>query len=71
MKYNTELCYLRNTRVQNCVNDLANYKITMYFEFDLPLSTPTGEWINVYFSIQDPTNLELNGFRYIGSTSDM
>ena len=33
LKYNTELCYLRNTRVSNCVNDNANKKITMYFEF--------------------------------------
>lgn len=39
----------------------------MFFEFDLPL----GEWINVYFSIQNPTDLELNGFRYKGSYSDV
>lgn len=67
MKYNTELCYLRSTRVAKCENDFANKKITMYFEFELP----TTEWINVYFSIQNPTNKELNGFEYIGSDSDM
>lgn len=37
---NTELCYLRSTRVQKCVNDYTNYKITMYFEFDLPITSP-------------------------------
>jgi hypothetical protein len=39
----------------------------MFFEFDLPELTP----INVYFSIQDPTSLEKNGFKYIGSDSDV
>jgi hypothetical protein len=58
---------LRNTRVQKCENDFDNKKITMFFEFDLPLT----EWINVYFSIQDPMNREINGFRYVGSDSDI
>ncbi len=66
LNYDKPVCYFDNTRVQRCTLDTANQKIYMDFAFPIYNSKP----INVYFSILDPRDPSINGFKYNG-TSDI
>lgn len=52
--------------MQRCTLDTTNKIIYMEFSFAVPAGKP----IHVYFSILDPRQPHLNGFRYNG-TSDI
>lgn len=61
--YYKPICYLNNNRVIKCTLNSVTNSVTMKFAF----AVPSGVAVNVYVSVLDPRNHDINGFRYIGS----
>lgn len=61
--YYKPICYLNNNRVIKCSLSSATNTITMKFLF----TVPAGVAVNVYVSMLDPRNHDINGFRFIGT----
>lgn len=58
--YFKPICYLNNNRVIQCSLSSLTNTITMKFAF----SVPSGVAVNVYVSMLDPRNPDINGFKY-------
>jgi hypothetical protein len=62
--YYKPICYLNNNRVIQCSLSSGSNSITMQFAF----AVPSGVAVNVYVSMLDPRNSDVNGFRFIGAS---